>query len=186
MDVTSSGGLLFCQRAEHTELIDTGESPECLITEVAESCPPALPALTIKQAAYNILRAGVSFLWSCICTWLKEKLPEMILKGEASVMSTFRFLTWMGMGDFPDLHDKLQGFFLKAREADTKLIAASQDKELEQVAAELEARVRDFRTRAQEQRYVMTELGLEEADATQQVDTLEEEIRAEQPSTWNT
>ncbi|GAA0160365.1 hypothetical protein LIER_16937 [Lithospermum erythrorhizon] len=41
---------------EHTELVDTGESPECLAIEVAESCPPALPTLTIAQGAEAILR----------------------------------------------------------------------------------------------------------------------------------
>ncbi|GAA0156757.1 hypothetical protein LIER_14171 [Lithospermum erythrorhizon] len=58
---------------EHTELIDNGECPECLTMEVVESCPPALPTLTIAQEAEIILRAGVSYLRSCICTriWIR-------------------------------------------------------------------------------------------------------------------
>ncbi|GAA0144575.1 hypothetical protein LIER_04989 [Lithospermum erythrorhizon] len=45
---------------EHIELVDTGKSPKCLTTAVAESCPPALPTLTIAQRAEAILRARAS------------------------------------------------------------------------------------------------------------------------------
>ncbi|GAA0142345.1 hypothetical protein LIER_03264 [Lithospermum erythrorhizon] len=41
---------------DRTELVDTGESPECLPIEVAESSPPVLPTLTIAQGAEAILR----------------------------------------------------------------------------------------------------------------------------------
>ncbi|GAA0140477.1 hypothetical protein LIER_01815 [Lithospermum erythrorhizon] len=54
-------------RQEHSELVDTGESPECLSIEVAESCPPAPPILTIAEGAEAILHTGASSLWSCIC-----------------------------------------------------------------------------------------------------------------------
>ncbi|GAA0150100.1 hypothetical protein LIER_09114 [Lithospermum erythrorhizon] len=104
---------------EHTELIDTEESLECLAIEVAESSPPALPTLTIAQGAAVILRTRVSSLLSCICTGLEGKSPEMVLKEEESDMKTFEVLTQMGLGNFPDLHDKLQGFFQKAREMGT-------------------------------------------------------------------
>ncbi|GAA0144848.1 hypothetical protein LIER_05184 [Lithospermum erythrorhizon] len=101
-----------------TELFDTGESSECLAVEVAESCPPVLPTLTISQGAAAILRIGVSSLWSCIWTGLEKKSPEMVLKEEESAMKTFEVLTQMGLGNFPDLRDKLQGFFQKARKMD--------------------------------------------------------------------
>ncbi|GAA0170692.1 hypothetical protein LIER_24897 [Lithospermum erythrorhizon] len=58
----------------HTELVDTGESPECLPTEVAKSCPPALPTVTITQRVAAILRTWVSSLWSCIYTGSKGSL----------------------------------------------------------------------------------------------------------------
>ncbi|GAA0163883.1 hypothetical protein LIER_19650 [Lithospermum erythrorhizon] len=73
---------------EHTELIDIGESPECLMTEVVESCPLVLPTLSLAQEAESILRAGWFSLWSRIGTRLKEK-SQMILKEKEGVMSTF-------------------------------------------------------------------------------------------------
>ncbi|GAA0159466.1 hypothetical protein LIER_16233 [Lithospermum erythrorhizon] len=49
-------------RQEHTELVDTRKSPKCLTIEVAESCPPSLPTLTITQGAKAILLTGASSL----------------------------------------------------------------------------------------------------------------------------
>ncbi|GAA0179320.1 hypothetical protein LIER_29957 [Lithospermum erythrorhizon] len=62
---------------EHTELVDIGESPECLVIEVAESHAPAPPSLSIAQGAKTILRTGASSLWACICDGLQGKSPEM-------------------------------------------------------------------------------------------------------------
>ncbi|GAA0183724.1 hypothetical protein LIER_31087 [Lithospermum erythrorhizon] len=44
VEVSSSASEL-----EHTELVDTGESPECFVTEVAESSVPTLPVLSLAQ-----------------------------------------------------------------------------------------------------------------------------------------
>ncbi|GAA0173078.1 hypothetical protein LIER_26770 [Lithospermum erythrorhizon] len=103
---------------EHTELVDTGVSPEYLTTEVAKLCPPSLPTLTIAQQAKTILRTGASSLMSCICNGLKAKSHEMVLKEEEGAMKTFKVLSQVGLGDFAVLHDKLQGFFQKGREID--------------------------------------------------------------------
>ncbi|GAA0165777.1 hypothetical protein LIER_21092 [Lithospermum erythrorhizon] len=70
---------------------------------------------------------GSVFPLARIRTRLKEKSPEMILKGEEGVLSTFQVLTTLGLIGFPDLHDKLHGLFSKAREAYTTLITTSQD-----------------------------------------------------------
>ncbi|GAA0147463.1 hypothetical protein LIER_07153 [Lithospermum erythrorhizon] len=120
MEVSSSAS-----EQEHTKLIDTGESPKCFTMEVAESCPPTLSTFYLAQEPKNILRAASS-LWSRICTWLKERSSEMVLKEVEGVMSTFQPLTRLGLGDFPDLHDKLQGFFQKERETGMMLSVASQ------------------------------------------------------------
>ncbi|GAA0146947.1 hypothetical protein LIER_06769 [Lithospermum erythrorhizon] len=101
----------------------------------------------------------------------------MIVKEEEGVMSTFQFVTHMGFGGFPDLHDKLQGFFQKAREADIALTTKAE--ELEQEAVELEACARDLHVRAQERSSIVTQLDLEAADTFQQVHTSEEKIQAE-------
>ncbi|GAA0148237.1 hypothetical protein LIER_36680 [Lithospermum erythrorhizon] len=61
----------------HPALVDTGESTTCLAIEVAESCPPSLPALRIAQGTKTILRTGASSLWTCICDGLQGKSPEM-------------------------------------------------------------------------------------------------------------
>ncbi|GAA0141376.1 hypothetical protein LIER_02530 [Lithospermum erythrorhizon] len=55
---------------EHTELVETGGSSKCLAIEVAESHPPAPPALSMLQGAKAILCTGASFLWACICDGL--------------------------------------------------------------------------------------------------------------------
>ncbi|GAA0141621.1 hypothetical protein LIER_02731 [Lithospermum erythrorhizon] len=55
---------------KHTEFVDTGESTKCFAIEVAESCPPSLPALTIAQGARATLHTGASSLWACICDGL--------------------------------------------------------------------------------------------------------------------
>ncbi|GAA0138455.1 hypothetical protein LIER_00202 [Lithospermum erythrorhizon] len=104
---------------DHIELVDTGESPECLAIEVSESCPPALPTLTIAQGEEAILRIGASSLRSYVCDGLRRKSPVIVLKEVESAMKTFKFLTQMGSSNFPVLHDKLQSFFQKAREMDT-------------------------------------------------------------------
>ncbi|GAA0172349.1 hypothetical protein LIER_26193 [Lithospermum erythrorhizon] len=44
---------------EYTELLDTGESPECLATKVVESCPPALPTLTIARGQRPFFAQGL-------------------------------------------------------------------------------------------------------------------------------
>ncbi|GAA0148109.1 hypothetical protein LIER_36654 [Lithospermum erythrorhizon] len=51
-------------------------------------------------------------------SWLEKKSHVMVLKEEESAMKTFEVLTRMGLGNFPDLRDKLQGFFQKARKID--------------------------------------------------------------------
>ncbi|GAA0165449.1 hypothetical protein LIER_20851 [Lithospermum erythrorhizon] len=50
----------------------------------------------------------------------------MVLKEEEGVMSTFQALTRPGLGDFPDLRSKLEGFFRKAKKEGTTLSVASQ------------------------------------------------------------
>ncbi|GAA0183033.1 hypothetical protein LIER_30519 [Lithospermum erythrorhizon] len=97
-------------RQEHTNLLDTGESPKCLTVEVAKSCPPSLPTLTIAQGTNAILRTGASSLWTCICDCLQGKSPETV----------------------------------------------------------------------QEQRFIVSQLDLELASTSQQIEALEEEIQAEQ------
>ncbi|GAA0141253.1 hypothetical protein LIER_02439 [Lithospermum erythrorhizon] len=164
VEVTSSAS-----EQEHTELVDTGESPECFTTEVVESCPPVLPIISRAQEVESILHAGASP--SCPAS-------EMILKEEEGVMSTFQVLTRLVLGAFPDIRDKLQGFFQKVKEAGTTLSAASQE-ELEQEAAEWEVHARELRVRVQEQRSVVTQLDHETADTSRQIHTLEGEIRAE-------
>ncbi|GAA0149891.1 hypothetical protein LIER_08952 [Lithospermum erythrorhizon] len=59
---------------EHTKLVDTGEYHECL---------------AIAQGVVSILHTEVSSLWSCICTGLEGKSPEMVLKEEESAMNIF-------------------------------------------------------------------------------------------------
>ncbi|GAA0163489.1 hypothetical protein LIER_19341 [Lithospermum erythrorhizon] len=52
--------------------------------------PLVIPDNVVREKeSENILRVGASSLRSHICTWLKEKSPEMILKEEEGVMSTF-------------------------------------------------------------------------------------------------
>ncbi|GAA0138420.1 hypothetical protein LIER_00172 [Lithospermum erythrorhizon] len=116
---------------EHTELVDTGESLECLATEVEESCPHALPKLTIAHREEAILRTGASSLWSCICNGLKGKSPEIVLKEEESAMKTFKVLFQIGLGDFANLCDTLQGFFQKVREMDAASSVTSPDSTFE-------------------------------------------------------
>ncbi|GAA0175508.1 hypothetical protein LIER_28669 [Lithospermum erythrorhizon] len=106
---------------ERTQLVDTGESPKFLAIEVVESCLPSLPTLTFAQGAKVILRTGASSLWTCICNGLQGKSLEMVLKERESFMETFKVLSQMGLGDFSDLHIKLQVFFRRARE----MVAAS-------------------------------------------------------------
>ncbi|GAA0170216.1 hypothetical protein LIER_40914 [Lithospermum erythrorhizon] len=84
--------------------------------EVAESCPPSLPIVTIAQQAETILHIGASSLWFCICSGLKGKSPDMVLKEEESSMKAFEVLSQIGWGNFADLHDKLQGFFQMEKE----------------------------------------------------------------------
>ncbi|GAA0169944.1 hypothetical protein LIER_24320 [Lithospermum erythrorhizon] len=152
----------------------THSSPQRVL--VPSSTPLVIPENVVREPEVeSILRAGASSLWSRICTWLKERSPELVLKEEEDVMSTFQALTWLGLREFPNLCGKLEGFFRKAREAGTTLSVASQDntteascklvllivssedlalkrqckvqkaKELEQEVAELEARARDLR-----------------------------------------
>ncbi|GAA0145247.1 hypothetical protein LIER_05488 [Lithospermum erythrorhizon] len=106
VDVSSS----VCDQ-EHTELVDTRKSHECHTTEEAET----------------ILHTGAFSLWCCICTGLKGKSPEMVLKEDGSAMNTFKVLTEMGLGNFPNLHEKLQGFFHKRREMDATSVVTSPD-----------------------------------------------------------
>ncbi|GAA0163779.1 hypothetical protein LIER_19565 [Lithospermum erythrorhizon] len=82
----------FSSELDHTELVDTGESPEFFVTEVVESSPPVLPVPSLAQEAVDILRVGASALWSRLCTQLEAKSPHMVLKEEAKVMSTFEVL----------------------------------------------------------------------------------------------
>ncbi|GAA0158063.1 hypothetical protein LIER_15184 [Lithospermum erythrorhizon] len=109
------------------------ESPECLAIEVAESCPPALPTLTIAQGATVILRTRISSLWSYIFTGIEGKSSEMVVKKEESALKTFEVLTQMGLGNYPDLHDKLQGFFQKEREMDAASLVTSPDSTSEEL-----------------------------------------------------
>ncbi|GAA0168735.1 hypothetical protein LIER_23386 [Lithospermum erythrorhizon] len=94
---------------------------------ITEDRDPKHARVTIAQQAKTILRTGASFLWSCICNGLKRKSPEMVLKEEENVMKTFKILSQIALGDFSDLHDKLQGFFQKAREMETGLSVTSPD-----------------------------------------------------------
>ncbi|GAA0148421.1 hypothetical protein LIER_07870 [Lithospermum erythrorhizon] len=74
----------------------------------------------------------------------------------------------MGLGDFPDLHDKLQGFFQQEeRQIRRRQLLPRKAEVLEQEAAELEACEWDLHTRAQEQRSVVTQQDLEEPGTSQ-------------------
>ncbi|GAA0167872.1 hypothetical protein LIER_22714 [Lithospermum erythrorhizon] len=114
----------------------------------------------------------MSSLWSCICTRIEEKSLEMILKEKEGVMRTFQVLTQMGLGGFPNLHDKLQGFFQKVREIDTALTAASQD------STSVASHKLIF-LMASRKIIFLEKLDLKAADTSQQVHDLDEEIRAE-------
>ncbi|GAA0163782.1 hypothetical protein LIER_19568 [Lithospermum erythrorhizon] len=111
VEVSSSASEL-----EFTDYVDTGESPESFATEVAESSPLTPHVLSLAQESDNIFHSGVSSLWSRICTRLEGKSPNMVLKEEADVMSTFQVLARLGLEVFPDLHDKLRDFFRMVRE----------------------------------------------------------------------
>ncbi|GAA0158145.1 hypothetical protein LIER_15246 [Lithospermum erythrorhizon] len=159
----------FFSGQEHTELVDTGESPECLAIKVAESHPPASPP------------------------W---KSPEMVLKEEESAMETFGILSATGLDDVADLRGKLQNFFQEARKLNAAPIAVLpvdasetlqklsllrvsleeqtsrnqcvvqkiEKQELE--VAELESRIGDLRVQIQEQECVISQLDLETADTS--------------------
>ncbi|GAA0171065.1 hypothetical protein LIER_25189 [Lithospermum erythrorhizon] len=126
VDVSSSAG-----ESERTKLVDTGESPECFATKVAESSPPTPPFISLAQEADNILRAGASSFWSQICIRMEAKSPDMVLKEEAEVMSTFRVLARLGLEVVSDLHGKLQDFFRMAREAVSSSAVACQNEVFE-------------------------------------------------------
>ncbi|GAA0160364.1 hypothetical protein LIER_16936 [Lithospermum erythrorhizon] len=115
----------------------------------------------------------------------------MVLKEEESVMKTFKVLTQIGSSDFPDLHDKLLGFFQKTREMDAASAVASSDssskalqklsllkvsfgdqilkqqcevqkiEKLEHELAELEMRTRDLCVQIQEQQSIVCQLDIE-------------------------
>ncbi|GAA0159607.1 hypothetical protein LIER_16343 [Lithospermum erythrorhizon] len=89
------------------ELVDTGGSPKCLAIKVAESHPPAPPALSIPQEAKAILRTGASSFWACICDGLQGKSPEIVLKEEERAMETFGVHSAMGLGDVAHLRGML-------------------------------------------------------------------------------
>ncbi|GAA0150217.1 hypothetical protein LIER_37080 [Lithospermum erythrorhizon] len=100
-----------------TELVDTRESLEIFVTEVAKSSPPVLPVPSLSQEAADILCAGASSIWSWICTRLEAKSPDIVLKEEAEALSTFQVLARLGLEVVLDLHGKLQDFLRMAREA---------------------------------------------------------------------
>ncbi|GAA0155162.1 hypothetical protein LIER_12948 [Lithospermum erythrorhizon] len=138
---------------EHIEVIDTWESLECFTTEMADSCPPVLPTLTFSQEAESILRAGVPSLWSCICTRLKEKSPEMILNEEEMILNEEEdtTLTAASQGSTSEASGKLALLMVSSEDLASKQQCEVQKaKELEQEATKLEARARDLRVRAQE------------------------------------
>ncbi|GAA0142303.1 hypothetical protein LIER_35554 [Lithospermum erythrorhizon] len=169
VEVSSSASGL-----ERTELVDTRESPE--------SSPPVLPIPSLSQEVADILRSGAVSLWSRICTRLEAKYPDMVLKEEAKLMSTFQVLARLGLEVVPDLQGKLQDFCRMAREAVSSLAISCQDDfsemsrelvllamsfedlalkrqgevweaaELDSEAATLEARARDLRVQARERR----------------------------------
>ncbi|GAA0166305.1 hypothetical protein LIER_40164 [Lithospermum erythrorhizon] len=177
--------------SERIELVETGESPECFVAEVVESSPSILSIPSLSHEGADILRAGAISLWSWTCTRLEAKSPDMILKEEAEVMSTFQVLARLGLEVVPDLQGKLQAFFQMAREVVSLLAVACQDDffemsremvllamssedlalrrhgevqevaMLESEAATLEARARDSWVHAQERRSVVTQLDLE-------------------------
>ncbi|GAA0151791.1 hypothetical protein LIER_10434 [Lithospermum erythrorhizon] len=196
--------------SEHIKLVDTGESPECFATEIAKSSPLTPPVISLAREADNILRAGAPSLWTRICTRLEATSPDMVLKEEVEVISTFRVLARLGLEVIPDLYGKLHDLFRMAREAVSSLVVARQNEvyeisceltllmmssedlalkrhcevqeveELDQEAATLEARARDLRVQAQERKSIITQLDLEAADTSQQIHTLEEKVRAQQ------
>ncbi|GAA0185443.1 hypothetical protein LIER_32731 [Lithospermum erythrorhizon] len=191
------------------DLVDTWESLECLVSEVDESSPRVIPVPSLSQEAAAMLRAGAVSLWSQICTKLEAKSPDMVLKEEAEIMSTFQVLARLGLEVVPDLQSKLQGFFQMVREAVLSLAATYQDDfsemsrdlvllamsskdlalrrhgevqettDLDSEAATLEARSKDLRVQAQERRFVVAQLDLEATDTSQQIQALEERIRVE-------
>ncbi|GAA0177682.1 hypothetical protein LIER_29733 [Lithospermum erythrorhizon] len=136
---------------EHTQLIDTLESPEYFTTEVVESCPPVLPTLTLFQEAEGILRAGASSLWSCICTRLEGRLPEIRLF-TSPAREAVTTSTTASQNSTSEASSKLSLLMVSSEDLALKQQREVQKaEELEQEVAELEAPARDLRVRAQEQ-----------------------------------
>ncbi|GAA0173321.1 hypothetical protein LIER_26963 [Lithospermum erythrorhizon] len=82
-------------------------------------------------------------------------------------------------GDISELSCDLALLMMSSEDLNLKQHCEVQEaEELYQVAAILEARARDLRARAQERRSVVTQLDLEVAGTSRQIQTLEEKIRA--------
>ncbi|GAA0145854.1 hypothetical protein LIER_05945 [Lithospermum erythrorhizon] len=145
---------------------------QCLAIEVAESHPPAPPALSIAQRVEAILRTRASSLWAWqVAGFLsggKEDDCSFAVVSPANTSETLQKLSLLKVS----LEDQ----------PSKKQCEVQKIEKLEQEVVEMETRTRDLRFQVQEQKSIIFQLDLKTTNTSRQIDILEKEIQAEQAS----